>query len=113
MIENSSHENLFLPESFSVLVVGSVDVTAVQQVGDLVHLLTIAEGTAELGRGQGPHERHASLSVLHEEWVVLGDLDGEALWVSNQLADGSGSVVCAALDTVPVAIAQPGAREVQ
>ena len=50
------------------------------------------------------------LSVFLEEWIVLGDLDGEALWVSNQLADGSGSVVCAALDTVPVAIAQPEAR---
>ena len=36
--------------------------------------------------------------MLHEEWIVLGDLDGEALGVEVELVVGAGAVSLTALD---------------
>ena len=47
------------------------------------------------------------LSVLHEEGIVLGYLDGEALGMEDKLADRGGSVLFAALDTRGVLIREP------
>ena len=89
-----------LAEAGRVLLVGAVHVAAVQEVRDLVHLLAVAEGAAELGGGHGPHEVHTPLAVLTEEGVVGGDLDGEALGVLHQPVDRPGPVLLAALDAI-------------
>ena len=49
---------------------------------------------------------HAFLSLVLEEWVVVWDLDGEALGVGDEGTDGAGSVLHATLDAVLVAVAQ-------
>ena len=77
------------PEASRILLVGAVNVAAVMEVGDLVHLLPVAEGAAELWRRHGPHKVHASLSVSREEGIVLRNLDGEAFWMFDQPVDGT------------------------
>ena len=76
------------------------------EVSDLVHLLPVPEGAAELRSRHGPHKVHTSLSVFTEERIVLRDLDWETLRVENQLADRSFSIGIAALDTSRVRVAQ-------
>ena len=49
---------------------------------------------------------HAFLSLVLEEWVVVWDLDGEALGVGDEGTDGAGPVLHATLDAVLVAVAQ-------
>ena len=100
--------SLVLPDVLHVLLVRAVHVAAVQEVGDLVHLLPEPEAAAELRRRHGPHEVHAPLSVLHEEGVILRDLDGETLGVEDKLGDGTGAVRFAALDTRGVGVTEPG-----
>ena len=76
-------------EVLDILIIRAVYVAAVQKVCDLIHLLSVGKAAAELGRWHGPHKVHTSLSVLHEEGVILWDLDGEALRVENKLGDGT------------------------
>ena len=56
--------------------------------------------------GHGSDEVHAFLSLVLEEWVVVWDLDGEALGVGDEGTDGAGPVLHATLDAVLVAVAQ-------
>ena len=99
--------SLVLTDVLDVLLVRAVHVAAVQEVGDLVHLLPIPEAAAELGRRHGPDKVHAPLSVLHEEGVILRDLDRETLGVEDELGDGTGAVRFAALDTRGVGVTEP------
>ena len=65
---------------------------------DLIHLLAVSKTTSELGPRHASDKVHASLSVLHEEWVVLGNLDGEALWVKVEFVVGTAAIRLAALN---------------
>ena len=97
-----------LPEVLDVLLVRAVHIAAVQEVGDLVHLLSVTKAAAQLGRWHGPHKVHASLSVLHEEGVILRDFNGEALGVEDKLRDGTGAIRFAALNARGIGVAEPG-----
>ena len=99
--------SLVFPEVLHVILVGAVHVATVQEVGDLVHLLPVSKAAAELGGGQGPHEVHAPLTVLHEKGIVLWNLDWETLGVEDQLGDGPRPVRLAALDARGVRVAEP------
>ena len=99
-----------LPEVLDVLLVRAVHIAAVQEVGDLVHLLSVTKAAAQLGRWHGPHKVHASLSMLHEEGVILRDFNGEALGVEDKLGDGTGAIRFAALNARGIGVAEPGQR---
>ena len=90
----------------SILLVWSVHIAGVMVVTDLVHLLSEPECAGQLRSRQRPHEVHASLAVLAEEWIVCGNLYGETLWMLNQFVDRSRSVFRAALDPGRVIITQ-------
>ena len=101
-----------LPQGWGVLLVRAIDHAAVQQVRDLVHLLRVAEGAAQLGSRHGPHEVHAPLAVLLVEGVVAGDGDGEALGVLDLLVHKARPVLGAALDAGGVGVCKPEERGV-
>ena len=77
-------------------------------MGDLVHLLPVSEGAAELGGGHGPHEVHTPLTVFREKRVISRDLYGETLGVKDELTDRGGPVLLAALDSRGVLVREPG-----
>ena len=82
------------------------------EVSDLVHLLSVAKGAAELRGRHGPDKVHTSLPVFAEERIILWDLNGETLGVENQLADGSTTVRVTALDTSRIGVRQSEERSV-
>ena len=98
--------SLVLSESLHILIIRPVHVAAVQEVSDLVHLFSIPECAGQLRSWHRPHEVHASLSVLAEEWIILWYLDGETLRMQDQLADGSSTIRVAALDTSSIGVGE-------
>ena len=93
------------PEIAGLLLLGAVDVGAVEPVGQRVDLLHGAGTAVEPGGAVGPHKVHAGLP---EEGVVLRDPDGEALG----LRAGGAGVQKAAPAVATVAVDRRGVTHV-